>query len=257
VSVAPDATRQAVVRCVDVTKYFGAVRALNRVSLDLREGEVVGLVGENGAGKSTLVKILSGFYEPDEGELWLGDERVEHFSPRRAREWGIQTIHQHLALCDNLGAAANVMLGQEPIRFRIGPLKFIDNKKAVEETKRRIGSVGFPITDFQRPIRRFSGGQRQGVAIARAMLRGFRLIMFDEPTAALSVRQRRTTLELVRRVAEQGVPTLIISHNLEEVFSVADRIVALHLGEVSLDAPVAETNHDEVLKCMTGLLRLT
>src|SRR3954451_9011408 len=130
------------VRCLQLTKYFGGVRALNRVSLDLVRGEVTCLVGDNGAGKSTLVKLLSGLIQPDSGEIWLGDERVEGMTAHRARELGIETVYQHLALCDNLGAAANVMLGQEPVRLRLGPFRFVDRKAAAEQAARRIGEVG-------------------------------------------------------------------------------------------------------------------
>src|SRR5260221_73428 len=120
------AEAKPLVRCIRISKFFGGVQALNAVSLDLRPGEIVSLVGDNGAGKSTLVKILSGIYQPDEGELWLGDTRVEHLTPRLAREFGVETVYQHLAVCDNLGASANLMLGQEPVRFQLGPFRFID-----------------------------------------------------------------------------------------------------------------------------------
>jgi ABC-type sugar transport system ATPase subunit len=223
------------------------------VSLDLLPGELVCLVGDNGAGKSTLVKVLSGLHQPDEGELWLGEVRVEGMTPPRARQLGIETVYQHLALCDNLGAAANVMLGQEPVRFRLGPLRFIDRKASQDEAARRIGDVGIKLSDFWTPVRRLSGGQRQAIAIARATIHGHRLIMFDEPTAALGVRQTKTTLELVRRVADSGVSVIMVTHNLDEVFAVADRIVALRLGTIGLDSPVSGTSREEVVACMTGV----
>jgi simple sugar transport system ATP-binding protein len=241
------------VRCVQLTKYFGGVRALNRASLDLVRGEVTCLVGDNGAGKSTLVKLLSGLIQPDSGEIWLGDERVEGMTAHRARELGIETVYQHLALCDNLGAAANVMLGQEPVRVRLGPFRFVDRKAAAEQAARRIGEVGISLDDFTTPVRRLSGGQRQAIAIARATVRGHRLIMFDEPTAALGLRQTKTTLDLVRRVADSGVCVLMISHNLDDVFAVGERVVALRLGEITLDAPLAATSREEVVACMTGM----
>jgi len=246
-------SNKPLVRCVGIAKYFGGVQALNAVNLDLHPGEVVALVGDNGAGKSTLVKILSGIHQPDEGELWLGDQHVHQLTPYRARELGIETVYQHLSLCDNLGAAANVMLGQEPLRFKLGPLRFIDEKRSLEEAQRRIREVGIVLDDFTAPVRRLSGGQRQAVAIARATIKAHRLIMFDEPTAALGVRQTQATLALVRRVANQGVAVIVISHNLDDVFAVADRIVALRLGEVTLDAPLAQTTRQEVVACMTGM----
>jgi ABC-type sugar transport system ATPase subunit len=245
--------KQPLVRCDGISKYFGGVRALSRVSLDLLPGELVCLVGDNGAGKSTLVKIFSGLHQPDEGELWLGDERVDGLTANRARQLGIETVYQHLALCDNLGAAANVMLGQEPVRFRVGPLRFIDRKASHDTAARKINDVGITLTDFWTPVRRLSGGQRQAIAIARATIRGHRLIMFDEPTAALGVRQTKTTLELVRRVADSGVSVIMVSHNLDDVFAVADRIVALRLGSIELDTPVSGTSREEVVACMTGV----
>jgi len=247
------ASRAALLRCVGVSKFFGGVRALNRVSLDLFPGEIVALVGDNGAGKSTLVKILSGIYRPDEGELWLGSERVEHLTARRARDLGVETVYQHLSLCDNLGAAANVFLGREPVRWRMGPFRVLDEERAIVEARRRIEEVGVALDDLSVPVRRLSGGQRQAIAIARALVSAHRLVMFDEPTAALGVKQTHVTLELIRRVAAQGIAVVLISHNLDDVFAVAQRIVALRLGQVSLDAPLAEVSRATVVAVMTGL----
>jgi ABC-type sugar transport system ATPase subunit len=247
------AAQKPLIRCVNLTKYFGGVLALNSVSLDLYPGQVVALVGDNGAGKSTLVKILSGIHQPDEGEIWIGEEKVENLDPHRVRQFGIETVYQNLSLCDNLGAAANVMLGQEPIRFKLGPIRFLDQKKSVQEAKRRVTEVGVELNDFVTPVRRLSGGQRQAIAIARATVKAHRLIMFDEPTAALGVRQTRSTLDLIRRVAKQNVAVIMISHNLDDVFAVADRTVALRLGRITLDKPMADTSREEVVACMTGM----
>ena len=243
----------ALLHCVGITKYFGGVQALDNFSIDLHPGEIVALVGDNGAGKSTFVKILSGIYPPDDGEIWIGDERVENLNPGRARTLGIETVYQHLSLADNLGAAANVMLGQEPLRFRIGPLRVIDEKQALAEAQRRIGEVGASLDDYAIPVRSLSGGQRQAVAIARALVKANRLIMFDEPTAALGVRQTKAALDLIQRVAGQGVAVIIISHNLDDVFAVADRVVALRQGQTTLDRPLAETDREEIVACMMGL----
>jgi len=240
------------VRCAGITKFYAGVQALDDVSLELRAGECVCLVGDNGAGKSTLVKILSGILAPDDGEVLI-DERPVSLNRQEARRYGIEAVYQDLALCDSLGAVANVMLGQEPIRFRIGPLRFIDRRAAVEDTRRRVREIGIELDDFTTPVRQLSGGQRQAIAIARATVRGHRLVIFDEPTAALGVRQTKTTLELVRRVADQGVAAVMISHSLEDVFAVADRIVALRLGKVTLNVALAATSREEVVACMTGL----
>jgi ABC-type sugar transport system ATPase subunit len=244
---------EPVVRCVNITKFFGGVQALDRASVDFHAGEVVALVGDNGAGKSTLVKILSGIHQPDEGSIWLGDIEVRSLNAHRAREFGIETVYQNLSLCDNLGAAANVMLGQEPVRSRIGPFKFIDIRRSIEEARRRIEELGVALDDMVAPVRRLSGGQRQAIAIARATVKAHRMIQLDEPTAALGVRQTKATLDLVRSVASQGVAVTMISHNLDDVFAVAHRIVALRLGRVALDAPVGSTSREEVVACMTGM----
>jgi ABC-type sugar transport system ATPase subunit len=242
-----------VVRAQSITKYFGGVRALDNVSLELVPGEIVALVGDNGAGKSTLVKILSGMYQADEGSIWLGDIEVHHLNARRARELGIETVYQQLFLCDNLGAAANVMLGQEPVRSRFGPFEIVNNKRLIEEARKHIAELGITLASLITPVRRLSGGQRQAIAIARATVNAHRLIQFDEPTAALGVRQTRATLDLIQRVAAKGIAVIVISHNLDDVFAVAQRIVALRLGRITLDSPVYETTREQVVACMTGV----
>lgn len=248
--------RTPLLRLTGISKFFGGVKALDRVSLDFFAGEIVALIGDNGAGKSTLVKILSGLLAPDEGEIRFSDSCVRHLTPRGARRHGIETVHQHLSLCDNLGAAANVMLGQEPVRWRIGPFHVIDEQRSAEEASRRTRQVGANLDDFITPVRRLSGGQRQAVAIARALVSAHRLIMLDEPTAALGVRQTQATLELVRGVAAQGVAVILISHNLDDVFAVAHRIVAMRLGQVTLDTPTATTTRAAAIAAMTGTTQL-
>jgi ABC-type sugar transport system ATPase subunit len=252
----PEPTRAAptpLVRCIGITKYFGGVRALDAVSLDLMPGEIVALVGDNGAGKSTLVKILSGIYQADEGSIWLGDVKVPQLNPKRAREFGIETVYQHLFLCDNLGATANVMLGQEPVRYRIGPLQILDQRRALDEARQHIAELGIDLADLNSPVRRLSGGQRQAIAIARATVKAHRLIQFDEPTAALGVRQTKATLALIQRVAARGVAVIMISHNLDDVFALAERVVVLRLGRIALDTSVAATTREQVVACMTGM----
>jgi simple sugar transport system ATP-binding protein len=244
---------EPVLQCIRITKYFGGVQALKAVSLELYPGEVVGLVGDNGAGKSTLVQILSGLLTPDSGEIRLGGTSYRSLTPPVARAGGVHTVYQNLSLCDNLGAAANVMLGNEPVRFRLGPVHWIDTRKTHEEANRRLAEVGVSFDDLVTPVRRFSGGQRQSIAIARAIGNASRVIFFDEPTAALGVVQTRATLELIRRTAAQSVAVVVISHNLDEVFAVADRVVALRHGKVILDTLAGSTTREEVVACMTGL----
>jgi ABC-type sugar transport system ATPase subunit len=241
-----------VLRCEGIVKWFGGVQSLGGISLAVHAGEVVALVGDNGAGKSTLVKALSGIHQPDGGEIWLDGERLEHLTPPRARALGIETVHQDLALCDNLDAVANVVLGQEPVRLRIGPYKMLNRRAATRMAKQRLDEVGVSIVDLAVTVRRLSGGQRQAIAIARAMMHARRLMMLDEPTAALGVRQTRSTLEVIRSVAGRGIGVIVISHSIDDVFAVADRIVVLRLGQVVLDTPAAETTPDEVVGRITG-----
>jgi simple sugar transport system ATP-binding protein len=247
--------RAPAVRLVGITKFFGGVRGLADVSLDLFGGEIVGLVGENGAGKSTLTKIISGVLTPDLGELWIGGEQVAKATPRRTRDLGVETVYQTLELCDNLTAPANVVLGQEPIRFRLGPLKFVDKSAMRSIAEDRLSGFGTTLPDTDVSVRRLSGGQRQAVAIARAMMRGSRLMTFDEPTAALGLAQTRATWELIRRVAERGIAVLLISHNVQEVLELADRVVALRHGKLTLDARTDSVTRDEVEVHMLGSRR--
>lgn len=250
-----DDPQRPLVRLQGISKYFGGVRALDCVSLDFAAGEIVALVGDNGAGKSTLVKILSGLYSPDEGRIVFPDLAVCRLTPKDARRHGIETVHQNLLLCDNLGAAANVVLGQEPVRWRLGPLRALDDAQAADEAARRLVQVGATIDDLWSPVRRLSGGQRQAVAIARALFSAHRLIILDEPTAALGVKQTQSTLEVIRSVAAQGVAVIFISHNLDDVFAVADRVVAMRMGRVTLDGRASNVSRAQAVAAMTGMLQ--
>jgi ABC-type sugar transport system ATPase subunit len=243
---------EPVFRCVDIVKWFGGLQSLDGVSLTVHAGEIVALCGDNGAGKSTLVKIFSGIHQPDAGELWLGDEQLRALTPPRARELGIETVYQDLALCDNLDSIANVVLGHEPCRFRLGPIRFLNGREAARVARRRLDEVEIRIDDYRATTRRLSGGQRQAIAIARALMHAQRMVMLDEPTAALGVQQTETTLEVVRSVARRGLGVLVITHNIEDVFGVADRIVVLRLGRIVLDTPAVETNPSEVVGYITG-----
>jgi ABC-type sugar transport system ATPase subunit len=252
-AAAPITERRPLVECRQVSKFYGGVHALRKVSLRLFAGEVTCLVGDNGAGKSTLVGVLTGMAPFEAGEIVIDETRVTALSPQIAQGHGIQAVYQQLALCETLGAAENVMLGQEPIKFRLGGLRFIDRRTERQEAARCISAIGVTLADPTAPVSRLSGGQRQAVAIARATVRGHRLIILDEPTAALGVRQTQATLELVRRVADRGTAVLMISHNLDDVFAVADRIVVLRLGAVKLDKAAPETSREEVVGSMTGV----
>jgi simple sugar transport system ATP-binding protein len=238
------------VRALNITKYFGAVRALGNACLSLYPGKVLCLVGDNGAGKSTLSKIVCGQLRPDAGDLLVDGVAQPHLTPRRALSLGIAVVPQTLALCDNLTAAQNVMLGCEPTWLRVGPLGFVESRRSRREARARINEIGVNLDSLDVSVRRMSGGERQAIAIARAMVRGRRVIVFDEPTAALGVHQTEATLELVKRVALQGIAVMVISHSLPDVMAVADRIVALRHGETIMDEDTASVREADVADAM-------
>jgi len=231
---------------------FGAVEALQSVDLDLAPGEVVGLMGDNGAGKSTLLKIVAGNFAPTSGEVRL-DKRAVELTPLSAREHGIEAVYQDLALCDNLSAAANVFLGRELSRRLLGVLPVLDHAAM----RRRSAELFDELGSDTRPadlVRRMSGGQRQAVAIARARLSSPRLMLLDEPTAAISVRQIAEVLELIRGLRERGVCVLLISHRMSDVFAVADRVVVLRRGRKVADKATTDSSPEEVTALITGAI---
>jgi simple sugar transport system ATP-binding protein len=235
-----------------VSKHFGAIQALTDVSLTLRGGEVVGLMGDNGAGKSTLVKIIAGNYPPSAGTVSLQGRPVHFHKPSDARAQGVEIVYQDLALCDNLTAAENVFLGRELVRG-FGPLRWIDYRTMFQ----RAGELFAELKSETRPrdlVRRMSGGQRQAVAIARTRLSEPKIVLMDEPTAAISVRQVAEVLGLIRRLREQQIAVVLISHRMPDVFSVADRVVVLRRGEKVADKPVALSSPEEVTGLITGAI---
>jgi len=242
----------AVLELAGISKHFGAIQALIDVSLSLHEGEVVGLMGDNGAGKSTLVKIVAGNYPPSDGTLTMGGRKVVFHKPTDAREEGIEIVYQDLALCDNLTAAENVFLGRELVR-RLGPLHVLDYRTMF----RRAGELFAELKSETRPrdlVRRMSGGQRQAVAIARTRLADCKIVLMDEPTAAISVRQVAEVLNLIRRLREHGIAVVLISHRMPDVFAVADRIVVLRRGRKVADKAVAQSSPEEVTGLITGAI---
>ncbi|MFO7308993.1 MAG: ATP-binding cassette domain-containing protein [Pseudomonadota bacterium] len=233
-----------------VGKDFGAIRALSDVDLSIEPGEAVGLMGDNGAGKSTLVKIIAGNFAPTHGSIAFDGQPVHFTRPVDARNVGIEVVYQDLALADNLTAAANVFLGRE-LRRRIGPFRFLDHRAM----NRRASELFAELKSETRAsdvVRAMSGGQRQAVAIARTRLSDAKLVLMDEPTAAISVRQVAEVLDLIRRLKDHGVAVILISHRMPDVFSVCDRVVVLRRGRKVADKPVAASSPEEVTALITG-----
>ncbi|HRO10457.1 ATP-binding cassette domain-containing protein [Amaricoccus sp.] len=237
-----------------ISKHFGAIQALNDISLAIEPGEVVGLMGDNGAGKSTLVKMIAGNFLPTHGSMRMDGREVVLHRPVEARRHGIEIVHQDLALCNNLTAAANVFLGRE-MRKGLGPVSILDYGGMY----RRAGQLFRDLKSETRPrdlIRQMSGGQRQAVAIARTMLADAKLVLMDEPTAAISVRQVAEVLNHIRHLRDQGIAVVLISHRMPDVFSVADRIIVLRRGRKVADKRVERSSPEEVTGLITGAIEI-
>jgi len=235
-----------------VSKRFGAVQALTTVDFDAHAGEIVALVGDNGAGKSTLVKVMSGVGPPSDGQVLFEGRPVSINRPQDATALGIATVYQDLALCDNLDVVANLFLGEEAKRGPLSPVGWMDEltmeKRALDLMKQL--SVRLPTVRI--PVASLSGGQRQSVAIARSLLGDPKVVILDEPTAALGVAQTAQVLDLVVRLRERGLAVIMISHNLADVFAVADRVAVLRLGRAAATFRVGEVSEDEVVSAITG-----
>ncbi len=238
-----------------ITKRFGAVRALNGVDFRVMPGEVVGLVGDNGAGKSTLVMTLVGVHPPDSGEIVFEGEPVHITTPQQARAIGIETVYQDLALAAEIDPAANMFLGREIMRGGpLGKLGFLDKAEMRRRSEEAFRDLGVQIQDTTAPVANMSGGQRQGIAISRAVTWASKVVFMDEPTAALGVVQTRNVLDQIKRVRDQGLAVVLISHNLPEIFEVADRIEVLRLGERVARLRPADVSMEDVVSAMTGAL---
>lgn len=235
-----------------ISKLFGGVHAVEDVSLSLARGEVLALAGDNGAGKSTLIKVISGVHRPDRGEIRYRGEPVDFPNPQAARDRGIETIYQDLALADNLDVGANVFLGREPMRRRFGFLPVIDRRRMREEAERSLAELDITLHRLDLPVRQLSGGQRQAIAIGRAIHWRARVLIMDEPTAALGVPEQRKVMALIRNLRASGAGVIFISHNLADIFEISDRIVVLRRGLKAGERRTAETTPDEVVRLMVG-----
>ncbi len=251
----PVANDDVVLEARGIVKHYGHVVALDGADLQLKRDEVLGLVGDNGAGKSQLVKVLSGALVPDAGQVFLNGEPVHFHSPLEARHRGIETVYQDLALAPALDIPSNVFLGRE-LRFDppLGWLRLLDKRRMRESAKQFMEQLKFRLPSIDSLVEQLSGGQRQGVAVARAAYFATRVVIMDEPTAALGVQQTAQVLELIQRIRENGLPVIFISHNMPNVFEVADRIQVMRLGRrVALTTPHDHTMAD-IVAFMTGAM---
>jgi ABC-type sugar transport system ATPase subunit len=232
-----------------LSKNFGHVRALRDVSLEVNDNEILAIVGDNGAGKSTLTKILSGVHQPDQGEIQINGQPVRISNPRKAQELGIATVFQNLALVDCRDVAANLYLGREPTRWRF----LVDRRKMLDDSRQVISRLRVTIPSVTAEAGQLSGGQRQSIAIGRAASQNARVIIMDEPTAALGVKESRKVLDLILQLKASGTTVVVISHNMRHVFSVADRIMVLRHGQLVGIRRKQETTPDEIVKMIVGV----
>jgi ABC-type sugar transport system ATPase subunit len=238
---------QPLLRLAGIGKNFGPVRALYDIKLDIPAGQVTALMGDNGAGKSTLIKTISGIWQPDHGEIFWEGRPVHMSTPKAADDLGIATVYQDLALCDNLDIVQNMFLGHEPTK--LWQLDEVSMEIAAKRTLKDLSVVS--VRSIRQPVGSLSGGQRQAVAVAKAVMRKAKLVILDEPTAALGVTQTRVVIDLIGRLASQGIAVLVISHNLTDVMSVADRIAVLYLGGLAAVGPKAQFDTASVVDLMT------
>jgi ABC-type sugar transport system ATPase subunit len=250
--VGPDQA-QPLVRMRGMVKSFGAVKALRGANLDLGHREVLGLVGDNAAGKSTLMKVLTGVHRPDEGDIFFDGRQVHFHSPQDSRALGIEMIYQNLALAQNLDVVANVFLGREYKRPVVpGLINWLDETKMERETRSLLDRLRINIASVRTNVERMSGGQQQAVAIARAVAFQARVVIMDEPTASLAVKEVGKVLDLIRQLRDSGVSVILISHRLQDVFNVCDRVMVLRSGERISERVIKETTMDETVKYIVG-----
>ncbi|WP_116655064.1 ATP-binding cassette domain-containing protein [Pelagibacterium sediminicola] len=234
-----------------VAKYFGAITALHDVNFQVGHGEVLGVVGDNGAGKSTLMKILSGLYHPSEGEILLDGKVVKFNSPKDARAAGIEMVYQDFALAGNMPIYENIYMGREP-GIKLGPLTIIDHHKAREMARSHLDNLHINVKSVDQNTEDLSGGQRQAVAIARATAFHAQLVIMDEPTAALAIKEVGKVLDLIKRLKEHGVAVIVISHRMDDIFYCCDRVMALYQGTNFAESQLADTSRNEVIGWIMG-----
>lgn len=231
----------------NIRKSFGNIKSLRGIDLELRPGEVLGLVGDNGAGKSTLMKTLSGVVVPDEGEFYFEGSRVDIKNPKDAKDLKIETVFQDLSLCDTLNVANNMFLGREPMKGG-----FIDQKTLHKEAREELDKLGINISSTKLPVENMSGGQRQAVAIARSMMFHPKILILDEPTAALGVKEVNMVLDMINHIKKKGVSVVLITHRLQDLFEVCDRLMVLYEGKVIDNRPIEKYTLETLIKSIMG-----
>ena len=244
---------EPILRIERISKRFGAVTALDEASFEVHPGEAVALLGDNGAGKSTLIKIISGTLEPTSGSIWLDGREVRLASPMEAKKLGIETVYQDLSLCLNVDVVANFFMGRELVR-NVAGFKVLKEAAMQAETEKALDDIGTHIPSVRTDVEHLSGGQRQAIELCRFVHWGGRLVLLDEPFAALGVAQTRRGLELINRVKQQGVAVIVITHNVLHAFQVADRIIVLRHGRVTGERRVQSTSAEEIVDLITGEL---
>jgi len=244
---------QDVLRAENIVKRFGSVIALRDVSMHLRKGEVLGLIGDNGAGKSTLIKIITGFHRPDEGRIFIDGEEVELKSVSQAQSLGIQTVYQDLALVNDLSVYHNMFLNGE---ITLRPLPFLNNRRMKEQARQHLDEIGVSIPSIDTEVAMLSGGQRQAIAVARAVYANAKILLLDEPLAAMGAKEGAMILDLIQRLKDEGeVSMILIAHNYAHVLEVCDRVNVLQHGRITYDKPTSETSAEELTDLMVSEYR--
>ena len=242
----PDMSHSPIISVRNLHKWYSGVHALKGVSLDVMQGQALGLVGDNGAGKSTLINILSGLHRQDEGEILVEGQPTDIRNPKDSMRLGIETIYQYNSMVPIMSISRNMFIGREPLKYAIGGFGILDERKMRAESVAAIANVDLHLRSPDALVGELSGGQRQGVAIARAMHFKSKVMILDEPTNHLSVKETAKVIGFVQGLKAQGVTSIFISHNMQHVFACCDRVVAMALGKVVLDKPIGETSIDEV-----------
>ena len=246
--------REIILEAIGVKKHFGGIEALKGVDFRLHSNEVVALMGDNGAGKSTLIKCISGAYTADEGEFYVNGEKVSIKSPTDSRKLGIETIYQDLSIAGKMDVVQNMFLGRELIKLNLGPIKILDRKAMEKETWQAFKNLDIStVQSLKVETRNLSGGQRQALALSRAISFGVRILILDEPTAALGVKESRRVIEVIQRLREKNIPMILISHSVPLVFEVSDRIVIMREGKIAGELKTSEAQHEDIVKLMVGV----